>query len=111
MQGLVDAVCIIAGVAVVAFVLDAAVRTFVVPRGSVVLFTVVVFRSIRKVFLLFASPRRGYEARDRVMAIYAPVALLALPLVSMIVVRSTVGRNCSTRGAPNSRFMNELAVI
>ena len=86
MQGFVDAVCIIVGIAAVAFVLDAAVRTFVVPRGTVVLFTAVVFRSIRKVFLLFASPRRGYEARDRVMAIYAPVALLALPLASMIVV-------------------------
>lgn len=86
MQGFVDAVCIIVGILAVAFVLDAAVRTFVVPRGSVVLFTVVVFRSLRRFFTLFASPRRGYEARDRVMALYAPIALLALPLVSMIVV-------------------------
>ena len=77
---------VIVGIAAVAFVLDAAVRTFVVPRGSVVLFTVVVFRTTRRVFLFFASPRRSYEARDRVMALYAPLALLALPLVSMIVV-------------------------
>ena len=67
--------------------LDAAVRTFVVPRGTVVLFTVVVFRvDTSGFFALFASPRRTYEARDRVMALYAPIALLALPLTSMLVV-------------------------
>jgi len=81
-----DVVLIIAGIAASVFVLDAAVRTFVVPRGVVVLFTVVVFRVTRRFFELFASPRRGYEARDRVMALYAPTALLALPTVSILVV-------------------------
>lgn len=86
-MGAVDNVLLVVlGLLAVAIVLDAAVRTFVVPRGSVVLFTVVVFRSIRSVFALFASPRRGYEARDRVMAVYAPIALLALPFTSMLVV-------------------------
>jgi hypothetical protein len=83
---LVEVLLIVGGILAVAVVLDAAVRTFVVPRGTVVLFTVVVFRTTRRFFALFASPRRGYEARDRVMAMYAPIALLALPLVSMIVV-------------------------
>jgi hypothetical protein len=82
----VNVVLIIVGIAAAVIVLDAAVRTFVVPRGVVVLFTVIVFRVIRKFFELFASPRRGYEARDRVMALYAPIALLALPTVSIIVV-------------------------
>jgi len=83
---LVDVLLVVGGILAVAAVLDAAVRTFVVPRGTVVLFTVVVFRSMRRAFALFASPRRGYESRDRVMAMYAPIALLTLPLVSMIVV-------------------------
>ncbi len=77
---------ILVGIAAVVFVLDAAVRTFVVPRGSVVLFTVVVFRVIRWFFAKLAPPRRGYEARDRVFALYAPIALLALPFTSMLVV-------------------------
>jgi len=81
-----DVVLVIVGIAAAVVVLDAAVRTFVVPRGVVVLFTVVVFRVTRRIFALFASPRRGYEARDRVMALYAPIALLALPTVSIIVV-------------------------
>jgi len=83
---LADVLLIIAGIAAVAVVLDAAVRTFVVPRGTVVLFTVVVFRTTRRIFAVFAPARRGYEARDRVMAMYAPIALLALPLVSLLVV-------------------------
>ncbi len=86
MPAVVDVLLIVAGVTAAAIVLDAAVRTFVVPRGTVVLFTVVVFRVIRHVFAFFASPRRGYEARDRVMAVYAPIALLALPFTSLVVV-------------------------
>ena len=81
-----DVMLVIVGVVAVGIVLDAAVRTFVVPRGAVVLFTVVIFRSVRWVFGLFASPRRTYEARDRVMALYAPLALLALPTISILVV-------------------------
>src|SRR6476660_6784693 len=86
-----DAALIIVGLAAVGIVLDAAVRTFVVPRGAVVLFTVTIFRVVRWFFGLFASPRRTYEARDRVMALYAPIALLALPTVSMLVVFSAFG--------------------
>ena len=86
MHTLVEVLLVTAGIVATLAVLDAAVRTFVVPRGTVVLFTVVVFLVIRRVILVFASPRRTYEARDRVMAFYAPVALLALPFVSMLVV-------------------------
>ena len=85
MQTFFHVVLIVVGFAAVGIVLDAAVRTFVVPRGAVVLFTVTIFRLVRWFFSLFASPRRTYEARDRVMALYAPIALLALPTISMLV--------------------------
>ncbi len=81
-----DVLLVLIGLFAVGIVLDAAVRTFVVPRGAVVLFTVTIFRSIRWGFSLVASPRRTYEARDRVMALYAPISLLALPLISILVV-------------------------
>ena len=86
MHALVDVLLVVAGITATTVVLDAAVRTFVVPRGTVVLFTVVVFLVIRRAFNVVASPRRTYEARDRVMAFYAPVSLLALPFVSLLVV-------------------------
>ena len=86
MRALFDVVLVLVGVIAVGVVVDAAVRTFVVPRGAVVNFTVAIFRSIKWVFSQIASPRRTYEARDRVMALYAPIALLALPTISMLVV-------------------------
>ena len=66
--------------------LDAALRTFVLPRGARVLFTHVVFRSVRRSLQIFARPNRSYEARDRVMALYAPLALLAFPAVALVVI-------------------------
>src|SRR3954451_1404238 len=81
-----DVLLILIGAAAIVFVLDASIRTFVVPRGSVVLLTVLVFRVIGRGFRTFASPKRGYEARDRVLAMFAPFALLALPFVSLLIV-------------------------
>lgn len=74
------------GLAISVFVLDAAIRTFVLPRGTPVSLTYVVFRAVRAVLGLFARPARSYEQRDRVMALYAPMALLALPTVSLIMI-------------------------
>ena len=77
---------IVAGVLMVVVVADAAVRTFVVPRGTVVFLTAAVFRSFRRVFDIIGSPKRGYEWLDRVWAVYAPTTLLALPAVFLILV-------------------------
>jgi hypothetical protein len=74
------------GLAIVVIVLDAAVRTFVLPRGSVVTFTTFVFIAVRRILSLFTRPSRTYEARDRVMSAYAPLALLALPTVSLLLI-------------------------
>lgn len=77
---------IVIGVIGIVIVADAAVRTFVVPRGTVVHLTVTTFRTLRYAFNLVLRTRKTYESRDRVMAMYAPLALLALPLVSLIIV-------------------------
>src|SRR3954454_21917410 len=63
-----------------------AVRTFVVPRGDNDALTRLVFRAIRKVFNLLASPRRSYESRHRIMAYYGPVALMVLPVWWLILL-------------------------
>lgn len=77
---------VVAGVVAIFVVLDAALRTFVLPRGESVLFTHLVFRSVRQVLTVFARPNRSFEARDRVMAMYAPLALLAFPAVALVVI-------------------------
>jgi hypothetical protein len=71
----------IAGVVVVFVVLDAAIRTFVLPRGAAVPFTRLISILSRLVFDMFARPARTYEQRDRVMALYAPITMLLFPTV------------------------------
>src|SRR4029078_12841784 len=70
-----------AGVIVVLIVLDAAIRTFVLPRGAAVPFTRLISIASRAVFDVFAGPARTYEQRDRVMALYAPITMLLFPTV------------------------------
>ncbi len=80
-----DIALIALGAVAVFVVLDAALRTFVLPRGAPVLFTHLVFRAVRRTLELVARPSRSYEARDRVMALYAPLALLTFPAVALLV--------------------------
>jgi hypothetical protein len=74
------------GLALVVFVADSALRTFVLPRGATPVVTRFVFISLRSVFNLAAQATRSYEGRDSVMALYAPVGLLVLPGVWMVMV-------------------------
>jgi hypothetical protein len=74
------------GVLGILIVIDAAVRTFVVPRGSIVRLTIATFQVLRLGFNVVLHTRRTYESRDRLMALYAPVALLAAPVVFLIIV-------------------------
>ena len=61
--------------------LSAAIRSFILPRNEVVLLNIWVFRGIRLFFDAAARMANSYERRDRIMAHYAPVALVALPVV------------------------------
>ncbi len=70
-----------AGAAVVALTLRSVVRTTIVPRALQAYLTRAVFIGMRRVFRLRAGMRHSYEMRDRIMAFYAPVSLLALLLV------------------------------
>lgn len=81
-----DVALVVVGVAITFAVLDSALRTFVLPRGSRTTLTRAVFVAVRAVFGLFVRPTRSYRARDRVMALYAPVGLLALVFVWMAMV-------------------------
>jgi hypothetical protein len=70
----------IAGLLIVVAVIDAAVRTFVLPRPSGVTLTRWVALAVRAVFDLFAGMAKSYEGQDRVMALYGPVTLLTFSI-------------------------------
>src|SRR5438128_9629981 len=86
MTELADIALIAIGVIAVMIVLDAVLRTFVLPRGAPVLFTSLVFRAVRGVLHVFARPSRGFDARDCVMALSAPLALIIFPAAALLVI-------------------------
>jgi hypothetical protein len=63
-----------------------AIRTFVLPRSANVFLTGQVFRNTRRLFNIRMRKARTYEERDEIMALYAPLTLLILPVVWLICV-------------------------
>lgn len=76
------------GIAIVAGTFLSAVRTFVLPRSAPDQLTRVIFLLVRRCFDIVLRRAPAYEDRDRVMALYAPLALLAMPPVWLICVLS-----------------------
>lgn len=64
----------------------AAIRSFVLPRNESVLLNNAVFKALRFFFDGIARLGSTYARRDRVMALYAPVALVALPIVWLVFI-------------------------
>ncbi|HKX74930.1 MAG TPA: hypothetical protein VJR05_06025 [Acidimicrobiia bacterium] len=75
-----------AGVWLAGFTLLSAVRTVVLPRAVSTVITRVVFVTVRRLFDLLTFAARAYETRDRLLALYAPVSLVLLPLVWMALI-------------------------
>ncbi|MBL8164826.1 MAG: hypothetical protein JNJ61_22765 [Anaerolineae bacterium] len=76
----------LAGGALVVYTLLAAIRTFVLPRGDNVGLTRIVFRSVFSIFNIPGSKAKTYYERDRIMALFAPISLLVLPIVWLILI-------------------------
>ena len=75
-----------AGFLLVVVALNAAVKTVVLPRSAPVMLTNLVFRGMRFLLGPGTHAARSYEARDRVMAFYAPISLLLLPISWLLFV-------------------------
>jgi hypothetical protein len=74
------------GVVLVCFTLLSSVRTLILPRSAPDLITFFVFRTVRWLFNLRMRWASTYEARDHIMALYAPIALLALVPTWLVLV-------------------------
>jgi hypothetical protein len=83
---LVQVLAVAVGAVMVVSTMASAVRTVVVPRAVIPRLTRVHFVGLRKMFGLFTGPKRSFESRDRVMALYAPLALVTLPGAWVLVV-------------------------
>ncbi len=67
-----------AGLSLVALTLLSAVRTLVLPRAAADLFTRLMFYFLRFVFGIALRFTHSFKALDQLMALYAPIGLLAL---------------------------------
>jgi hypothetical protein len=76
----------VAGLALVIWTLFAALRTVVVPRAVIPNLTRWHFVALRKIFHLFAGPKRSFASRDATMSVYAPLALVSLPATWVVMV-------------------------
>ncbi len=74
------------GIALVLSTLVSALKTVVVPRAYQTRLTRMHFLALRRVFDRLARPSRSFAERDRVMAPYAPLALVTLPGVWVALI-------------------------
>ena len=87
-ESLARALLFCLGAGLVLGTIASAVRTFVVPRAQNSLLTRFVFLTSGRLFNLYMTFRRyrQWRERDRVLAFFAPVTLLILPLVWVVCI-------------------------
>jgi len=78
----------LAGAAVVLLVVRSVIATFVVPRPLRTHLSRAIFVGVRRVMRLWAGERHDFARRDRVMAFYAPLALVTLLAVWVAILIS-----------------------
>ncbi|UOR04593.1 hypothetical protein MUN82_16795 [Hymenobacter aerilatus] len=74
------------GLFVVISTVQAAIRSFVLPRSESVRINKWALALVRYLFDTVAALGKTYAQRDRVMALYAPVGLITIPLVCLALV-------------------------
>ena len=79
---LLRVIVFILGALLVGFTLLSAIRTLVLPRAAPDAIYTTVFRFVRWIFDLRLRFTSNYRARDRILAYYAPFALLTLLMAS-----------------------------
>jgi len=79
-------VAFLAGISLVVYVITSAIRTFVLPRSAFDKLSHFTFVAIRNLFNIRLAMTHTYEEKDRILALYAPVGLIALPGVWLVCV-------------------------
>jgi hypothetical protein len=74
------------GAFLVVFTLNAAIRTFVLPRGDNVWLTRVIFQNMWTLFRFRIRWTKTEEAREGILAMYTPITLLATPVIWLTLV-------------------------
>jgi hypothetical protein len=76
----------VVGLALVGWTIFSSLRSIVIPRSINDRITRIIFLTTRRLFDLIVRRLHTYERRDALMSFYAPVGLLALPVVWLMLV-------------------------
>src|SRR6266852_129991 len=76
----------VSGFILVLYTLKSAIRSFVLPRSAPDNLSRVVFVLIRLIFNFRLKHLRTYEERDHMMALFAPISLLTLPVAWLTLI-------------------------
>jgi hypothetical protein len=74
------------GLAIVARTVFSAIQTFVLPRGANDRLSRFIFQIVFALFRVLLRKTRTYAQRDRIMAFFAPISLLALIPIYLILI-------------------------
>ena len=97
------------GASIVVWVLDAAVRTFLLPRVASVRLSRAVASAVRRLFGVLGSRRTAYLERDRRLAMYPPVLLLSYQASWLSLSFLAFGFLFFAAGAPSMARSFELS--
>lgn len=75
-----------AGVGIALWTVVSAIRTTVLPRSAQVAISRWIYRTMRRLFQARLIRTTDFMVRDRVMALYGPTSLLALPIVWLFLI-------------------------
>ena len=79
------------GLLLVLRALLSAIRTFVVPRGAYDEISSTLFRLLGTIFGAIARPSLPYQRRDAILALFAPIGLLILPILLLALLLAGFG--------------------
>lgn len=86
MDRVLEVAGVLAGIALAGAALVSAIQTVVIPRAAASRVTRIVFRVMRRVYLVLAPRSAPYARRDKILASYAPVSLFATLAVWLAMV-------------------------
>ena len=83
----------IGGLVLQLLVLDAAIRTFLLPRVANVSLSRTVARAVGWIFQMLASSKRSYAVRDAILSLYASIVLLTYQALwlALSIIAFTLG--------------------
>lgn len=82
-------------------VLDAAIRTFLLPRVANVRLSRLVSKAVGAVFGAVAGPRRSYPVRDQILSLYASIVLLSYQALWLAMSVIAFGFGFVAAGVPS----------